>query len=330
MKFIKKFISTFMIIGLIISCTNISLASSSFGNTNSNIIRGGHCVKSGSSIYSVDDEENYEYTLYYNPWTPMYSHTIYKGTNQVSKVKKIVTNATSTPSINLKDGWIYYIGISSNGNTGIYKVKTNGTKKTRITSIDTSTIKGNLGDYKTMIVKGNYIYYTEGRKGTIKRISTTGKSKKTIYKADGFINSFTMSDNYIYANIVYDHDFAKPNYSPYSSLYKVSISGNYVKRIGKNLSGKYDWSSSQYYKGYIFYINDYGLYRMKTDGSSKKKLTSDIKNNIDYSYNGIEQVYFYNGKIYYIKSGYLKRRNLDGSNPTTLKKGDYSYILRFL
>ncbi|MCC3869627.1 DUF5050 domain-containing protein [Terrisporobacter mayombei] len=159
-----------------------------------------------------------------------------------------------------------------------------------------------------MILKDSYLYYLDGD-CKVKRISTNGKNKKTIYTSKYYTGGFSISGDYIYIL-----NETNKSYWPGSkdTITRVRTDGKYAKQIASSTSSYNSYMLDMvYYKGYIFYQNDYGIYRMKADGSSKKAI---IK------LDDIENYGLYDGKIYYIKNGSLMRCNLDGSKKTTLKK----------
>ncbi|MCC3869628.1 DUF5050 domain-containing protein [Terrisporobacter mayombei] len=148
MKLLKKQLSLFLAliigIGVVFSSVGTIEAASYYGNTSSNINNGGQVLRYNSTTYSVSHKPNYKYEYSIDGLWPWSSYTIYKEDSKGKHVKSIATNAVAAPSLNSKSGWIYYVGISSKGNTGIYKVKTDGTKRTWITSISMMTYRGSL------------------------------------------------------------------------------------------------------------------------------------------------------------------------------------------
>lgn len=313
MKLFKKQLSLLLAliigIGVVFSGGGTADAASYYGNTNSNIKNGGQAVRYNSTTYSVSHTPNYKYEYSDDGLWPWSSYTIYKEDSKGKHVKAIATNAVAAPSLNAKSGWLYYVGISSKGNTGIYKVKTDGTKRTWITSISMRNYRGALVGYKPMILKDSYLYYLDGSR-TIRRISTSGNYRKTIYTSKYYTGDFSISGDYMYVM-----NETNASYWPGSkdTITRVRTDGKYAKQIARSTSsGNNSYMFDMvYYKGYIFYQNDYGIYRMKTDGSSKKAI---IK------LDDMESYAVYDSKIYYMKNGSLMRCNLDGSKKTTLKR----------
>lgn len=310
MRIFKKLFCLLLIIGIMLSNSNISMAKSYYGNTNANINGYGQIAAYNSEIYLVSAKPNYKYTYSDDGLWPSHSYTIYKEGNNKKNSKLITNNAIAGPSLNIKSGWIYYIGISNKGKTGIYKVKTNGTKRSLITSIDMHTYRGSLAQYKRMILKDNYLYYVDGP-NKIKRISITGKNKKLIYKSKYYVSQFSISENNMYIS-----NGTNKSYWPGSkeTIVKVKIDGKNAKQIlSSTKSGKdSDIYQMLYYNEYIFYQNNAGIYRIKIDGSSKKCIISS--DNLEDTYT------IYNNKIYYTKNKTLMRCNLNGSQKVTLKK----------
>lgn len=318
MSRLKKIFCLLLVIGLTLSNSNLSMAKSYYGNTNSNLKDYGLVAQYNSETYLVSAKPNNKFVYSDDGLWPSYSHTIYKEESNGKYLKPITDNAISGPSLNIKSGWIYYIGISGYGETGIYKVKTNGTKRTWLTSIDMHTYRGSLTQYKQMILKDNYLYYLDGP-FQIKRISTAGKNRRLIYESEYYTGKFYISgdDMYVFNN-------TNPSYFIDSkfSIVKLKTNGTNVKRILTTTKDNYI-SNMLYYNGYIYYQYNDNIYRMKSNGSSKKNI---IKSN---TYGDINNFHIYNNKIYYIKNKILMRCNLDGSSKTTLKKsiGDFNLIL---
>lgn len=318
MKFFKKQLSVLLLLiicgGVIFSSISVSEASTSYGNTNSNIKNGGQSVIYKSNSYTVGKSPNYKYSYDYDGLWPQYSYTIYKDDNTGKHIKTITKNATSAPSLNIKSGWIYYLGISSNSNPGIYKVKIDGTNKTRLTSISMQTYRGSLTSYKPMIIKDNYIYYLDGPR-ILKRISINGKEKKTIYTSKYIMGDFSISGDYIYVL-----NTTNRSYWPgtYDTIVRINTAGKGAKQIIKSTTDTFIYDMV-YYNGYIYYQDGYGIYRIKSNGTNKKCVVK-LSNEETYA--------IHNKKIYYINNGDLMRCNLDGLSKKKLKDltGNYNEV----
>ena len=332
MKKFKKILSFLLtlITFFSITITNVS-ASTVYGNTNSNIKNGGIAVKYDNYYYNISSYSNDIYSYdYYDDSAPgwiIHSYNIYKKKSESGTIiKTIVKNALQTPLLNSKNGYIYYLGMStSTGEPGVYRIKTNGTNMKRLASINLITYRGSPSEFLPMIIKDNYIYYCPDH-FSIGRMSLNGTNKKIIYKSPTWISSFSISGSYIYVNNITNASHL-PNTK--SSIYRVNISGSNKKHI---YSSNNSISDALYYNGYIFYTyynhnsNYTYLYRMQSNGKNKKCLLK-TKNYINYS--------IYNDKIYYTfnKDIYnesedtcLRTCNLNGSNKDVLFKGTHFYI----
>lgn len=328
MKNLKKFLSLLLIF-VIFLCTNTVNASADtvYGNSNSNIKNGGLALKAGDYYYNVSPFETAEYSYdFYEDYfgtsgfAKINSCSIFKKkTPQGGIVKTIAKNALRTPFLNYRNGYIYYLGMSTTtGKPGVYRVKTNGTGMKRLADIYLLDYRCSKTTNLPMIIKDNYIYYCPNT-DTIKRMSLTGTNKKTIYESPTWINSFSISGNYIYVN-----NNTHTGYFPDSkeSIYRVTTSGS----SKKNVYSSQRITDAVYYGGYIFYVNYNGLYRMNSDGSNKKCIVK-TSNYIDYC--------IYNNKIYYTinrdlddtsEITYLRCCSLSGSSKTRLYKYNNSFI----
>lgn len=309
----KRLLSILLAVMLSFSYIFISkdnaFASSYYGNTNANIKKGGLIVKSGSYTYARSGKNSN--ISYGNEIYNLKAYYIYKLNSNATSKKVIASNAIFYPSINVKDGWIYYVGVSTNGSPGIYKVKTNGTKMTRITSIDISDGDGAHITSQAMLIKDNYIYYVDrGYQSKITRISISGKNKKVLSKSNMQTGRISISGDYIYFNDSYHYSWTYTGQK--IGIYRMKLNGTNKKCIYSGYS-----SSLQYYNGYIYYSNGEGLWRMKVDGTNKKL----IKKSIDYSF------VIYKNKIYYLNSkNNISSMNLNGANSKTVLKGNFYHF----
>lgn len=313
MSKLKKFLSIILIVGVVITCgfTKSVDGASVYGNSNSNISNGGYAAANGnysyirsSKIYKETKEANYYY--------------IYRTYKNGSAKKQIVNNAAEEPYINVVGKYMYYVGIYDSGNRhGIYRVKTDGTEKTRLIS--------NYG-YNPIIVKDNYLYYIKESVNSnydevmaLRRYSlSTKKTVSTLYTTSSrVIENMSLSGDYIYivAN-GYDN----------SIIYKINTKTKKRTTVYKYKSGKKEESYIEdmvYYKGNIYYTvyNDKDSYNENDDTCEVYKISSTGKNNKCLSKNFTSSINLYNNKIYYINSsGNVCSMNLDGSNRKTIKK----------
>lgn len=319
MKKMRKVLCFLLSLIVFFSINTMSISASSvYGNTNSNLKNGGTSLKYRSHYYTVSSSPNYKYTYdAYDGDMPAWvlnSYSIYKINNDGNRVKTIAKNALSTPYINARSGYIYYIGMSTiSGKPGVYKVKTDGTNLKKLSTINTVSYRGSPTVCLPMKIIDNYIYYCS-EPNTLNKMSITGNYKKTIYKSySSWIDSFSISRNYIYINnITNTSHFADGRYT----ICRVSTSGNNKRYIYNSSKSIYN---VLYYKGYIFYNKSgTGLYRMNTDGSNEKCI---VPSNSDLYY------CIYKDKIYYTlnrdaydeeENTYLRTCDLNGNYKKTL------------
>ena len=114
-------------------------------------------------------------------------------------------NAAEEPYINVVGNYIYYVGVYDSGNNyGIYRVKTDGTGKTKLI--------GNYG-YNSFIVQDNYLYYIkETTNSNYDEVSSlcrynlsTKKTVSTLYTTTSrYIGDMSLSGDYIYISAIGD------------------------------------------------------------------------------------------------------------------------------
>lgn len=167
---------------------------------------------------------------------------------------KLISENTGITSINVVGEWIYYI--DPDNQSSIYKVKADGTGKTRVT----------LDSAQQFIVVDDWIYYISPV--GLYRIKTDGSGQRPII--DGNIRSILfVKDNYIYySNIDTKANGKQPD--DYCSIYKVKFDGSDRSKI---ITDNVLWSIID--GDWIYYTNvsdNYNLYKSKIDGSSKTKI----------------------------------------------------------
>jgi tetratricopeptide (TPR) repeat protein len=263
-------------------------------------------------------------------------YAVVKSQNIQTQLEKLQTegntqgNIVNAGIVAQKGDLIYYSNLSDNGY--LYKIKTDGTGKTKLNSENSSNINvvdgwvyymnqsqsnyyslckiqtDGIGETKLssdqlsgLNVVGNWAYYENSSdNGYIYKIRTdgTGKTKLTsdkTYTKD----SICVVENWIYYT----------NRSDNSCLYKIRLDGS--GRTKLNSDGTYcinvtgDW---------IYYINEtdnYSLYKIKTDGTGKTKLNSDESIFI----NVVGDWIYYNN---YNDNIYLYKIRTDGTGKTKL------------
>lgn len=313
MNKLKKILSMILVACTIITCgfTKNVDAASVYGNTNSNINNGGYSAARGNYTYirSSNTYKEAEDADYY------YIYRTYKNGN--SK-KQIVNNAAEEPYINVVGNYIYYVGVYDSGRKlGVYRVKTDGTGKTRLI--------GNY-DYNPINVKDNYLYYI---KETINSnydevISlcrynlSSKKTDKTLYTTTSrYINHISLSGGYVYISAQGYDNFI---------IYKINTKTKsrttiYKYQLGEN--GESTIEDMIYYKGNIYYTvyNSEDVYDEDDDNCEIYRVSSTGKNNKRLSKYFTNDISLYNDKIYYINTNSsICSMNLDGTNRKTIKK----------
>ena len=187
MKTFKKILSIAVVVCMIISTTGLFQnvdAASVYGNSNSNINNG------GVAAY----KDGYNYVRSSKPTNVlMTSYNLYKIKGTSSTKKTIATNAYLMTSINVVGNYVYYLGTYNSGQSvGIYRVKTDGTGKTRL-----------IGDVESpFMVKDTGIYYIKSTDEYDKLCYysiSSKKTTKTLYTTTTrTIDALSISGNYAY------------------------------------------------------------------------------------------------------------------------------------
>ena len=332
MKTFKKILSIAVVVCMMISTTGLFQnvdAASVYGNSNSNINNGGVAAyKSGYNYVRSSKPTN----------VLMTSYNIYKIKGTSSTKKIIANNAYLMPSINVVGNYVYYLGTYNSGESvGIYRVKTDGTGKTRlIGNVESPFIVKDSGIY---YIKSTYdydklCYYSISSKKTTKTLYTT--TTRTI-------DALSISGNYAYVlatgyenQLIYKID---TNTKARTTLKKLvtytfddeDYDDDYDDSdidFDEDFDEDFDWDDFEdyddeeysidqmiYYQGYIYYIvSDYDgteVYKMTADGKNETKITSLTTTSMN----------LYNGKIYYVNANNsICRMDLNGKNRTTLRK----------
>lgn len=165
-----------------------------------------------------------EWIYYIKPVNPNSIQYTYAG--KIYKIKEDGTGETLVcsdlaSSINVKDGWIYYIRVT-NGPDSIYKIRTDGTGKTQLKT----DIKANQD---ILQIVGDWIYYKEEYAGrSIMRMKLDGSNRQSLIpNIEDLIQSFTVVGDWIYYT---KYDLTKDDY--YTSFpYKMKTDGSMKSRI---------------------------------------------------------------------------------------------------
>lgn len=185
--------------------------------------------------------------------------------------------------INVLGDFVYYIS----GEPGpIYKVNKNGGKKQKLENRRSSNL----------IVLGDEIFYRlEYEK--LYKMNTDGKEKKKL--ADDMLEFSIYEGNIYYTNQNDNH------------LYKMDLNGNNVQKLSnhyaKDINVEGNWV-------YFWDFNDSMIYKLKTDGSEEKMLTSPTDK--------CGSLNLYNGVLYFRNIGSLNTLTNDGEKKEKLLEGN--------
>ena len=324
MKTLKKILSVALVVCMIISTTGLfqpSDAANVYGNSNSNISNG------GVAAYS----NGYNYVRSSKPTNVlMTSYNLYRIKGTSSTKKTLATNAYVIPSINVVGSYVYYLGTYNSGESvGIYRVKTDGTGRTRlIGNVESPFIVKNSGIYyiKSTDNYDKLCYYSISSKKTTKTLYTTstrtidalsvsgsyayilatGYENQLIYK----INTSTKARTTLKKLVTYtDYDDDDYDYDD------TDMDFDDLDDFDDYEDDEYYISEMVYYKGNIYYIvcdySDTEVYKISSTGKNETKITSLPTSSIN----------LYNDKIYYVNANNsICRMDLNGKNRTTLRK----------
>lgn len=173
---------------------------------------------------------------------------------------------------------VYYLGFEESKTDGIYRVKTNGKDKKKISD-----------DYGLYLnISGNYLYYLEASENNynsynIVKMKTNGKDKEVVVEGVD-TSKITVVNNYIY-------------YFKNYQLYRVKTNGKNKEQISNRSMENYEVIGNSIYYSYM---NDgkYVIAKMKTNGDSVKRIDTDAS----------KTFFVNNNDIYYI------RQSADTSN----------------
>ena len=135
--------------------------------------------------------------------------------------------------------------------TGIYVIDLDTLKKSKF-----------VGGNTLIDSDGTYIY-SYNDKGNIYRTKLDGTGHKRISNVKGY--GYILDGSYIYGSISNIKNDTE-------SIFRIKKDGSGIKKTLKTISGGY--VVLNVHKGYIYYGTDKGVFRLKTNGTSTKKLTS--------------------------------------------------------
>lgn len=236
--------------------------------------------------------------------------------------------------------WIYYSAITPDDTDAIYKVKTDGSDRTKLT--DDSILYSMSG--KGFQLDEDWFYYLSADdERSLYRVKTDGSKRESLagealafyvqdgwiyytagmeapelhkMKADGSENTQLLDENAILLDVSEEAICFWDEYESGNGIKRADLDGAHVEKL--ELDSIYLLEEKD---GWIYYITepspdaDNQIYRLKTDGSGKEKLTDDdsffIKAEEDW--------------IYYIsmdreaESFWLNRMKNDGSEKEAFK-----------
>ena len=277
--------------GVVILITIIVIASclkgTEYGNTSGNSNNTGIATQDGKWIYyvEIDDSEpvgickvktngkktekvaegnmhylnivdNYIYCLEYDE-EKLQNNLIKIKTN--GKKKEILARDIEEETITVADGWVYY-----HKNDNLYRVKTNGTEKIKISSKDISYYQ----------IDDNWIYYIYDKEGTeyIAKMKVNGEDNQRIAKADEdtYFETLYIKGNKVYY-VISEYD---DNYNLDYYLYKMNKKGEKNEKICR-LDSNINHINMQEDEIYYTVTEDYDSYKIKSikyNGTNKRTI----------------------------------------------------------
>ena len=189
--------------------------------------------------------------IYYS--NPVNGGGLYKANIDGSNAKKI--NDDSAYSINVHNGWIYYVNKKDDC---IYKVKTDGTGRVLLSR----------GGYSLLRIYNGKLYCAEIDETALFSMNLDGTEKKMLISG-GSISAMNFVGDYIYCNLLYNGEGYKVIRSKLDGSSQVMLNIFDLNFI--NVSGNYIY--------YSLYTRDsktlrYRMYRSNLDGTNTTKLTS--------------------------------------------------------
>lgn len=260
-------------------------------------------VEEGDWIKSINYYKGYVYFLSINvaqDANGSYERKIVKmkpnGEKRQVLVEDMVTTSIDKSSLNVSDGWVYYI----NDEQKLEKIKTNGEKRQQISDeringfqiankyIYYTTVDDDFGKMKkdgsnrekiesgvvTFQVVGNDVYYTKSNKHLMKLDLANKESNIDEEVISQKISSFNVYEKTIYYSVCEDDENGNP---VEHAIYKVKTNGKDKKKL---IDLTYAGNTSICIVGkWIYYVDkiedspyDYAIYRVKTNGEDKTRV----------------------------------------------------------
>jgi hypothetical protein len=212
--------------------------------TDYNMINDGYMVEDDQSLYYIQMEKH-----------SSFGGPIYKLDKNDSKRKQLLYKGKAMYMV--KQGeWIYFS--ERNDYDLLYKIKADGSKLTKLSVYSQWT----WTPVNHLTIAGNWIYY--GSKGQINKILIDGTKEQVVFEDPEMSNFFISNGMFYYVFLNKDGE---------TGIRKVKIgqtTSQLVVRMNSfigNIAVKDDW---------IYYMstdNQFGFYRIRTDGTSKTLLT---------------------------------------------------------
>lgn len=260
-------------------------------------------IDDDSKIYKVDNtgkmiKINDEYSsdinivkdhIYYRSFSKLYKMNL-DGSEKVEIITDANGYTSGIENLVVKGDWIYYTYVEQK-NYGLFKVKTDGSNKTKLSDNYASEIN----------LVNDYIYYTNSSDGhSIYKIKVDGSERTKISTYAGY--GLNIVDNWIYY-LVPEGAFTEKGQQ--TKIYKIKTDGTEKTKI-------YDgWARGlKVYGEWIYFSNPLDgdkLYRIRKDGTSKTMLVDSRTAGI----NIIGEWIFYDNLNYNSASFAVK---LDGSS----------------
>lgn len=280
-----------------------------YGNTAGNIYQGGSAAIQGDWIYfCTSDDKLYKIRIDDSECTLL--------TNDINSMMGY---------LNVTGNWIYYQYHQRN-DWGIYRIKTDGTDKEKLTD----------GSGGNIVVVGNSLFYLTDN-NELAKLDLQTKRRKT-FKIE-YVNSFGIFKEKIIAYIAgnksfimdldgnnieelnFGNSFGKSCISEYDGFYyyvdiihTVATTQRFIMKRpinGGNPIKLAEGFSFNIVKGWIYFDNSQdsnGLYKMKLDGSEKTKLTDGYCGQFSIV---CDWIYYQNASFYRIKTDGTEEENLN-------------------
>lgn len=200
-----------------------------------------------------------------------------------------------------KDEWIYYSSLSKQG--GLYKVKKDGTEKTKISD----------GSPWYLNLSGDYLYYS-GDQWQLYKQKIDGTEKEVLTKGAFHIN---VVDDFIY--------YTKGGGYQYGFMYKMKTDGTGETKLSNDPISEMVVSG-----GSIYYTSFYQkIIKVDLEGKSKTKLLSG-KTMYGLNVEGDWMYFNYDQKLYKMKTDGTKLTRLSTDNAIDINvSGDWIYYSDF-